>query len=120
MMQTDPDSTHRAKVLPPKWDCGNQESCFKSHHYFWDLNTLCRTSEEMNSMTPQPSEIANSLSQKFQVLHDAFTDLASEAAQFHNDLPVEDPASRTLFTALSRILAFSDHVHVALNLMGAD
>jgi hypothetical protein len=74
----------------------------------------------MNSMTPQPSEIANSLSQKFQVLHDAFTELASEAAQFHNDLPVEDPASRTLFTALSRILAFSDHVHVALNLMGED
>lgn len=71
-------------------------------------------------MTPQPSEIANALSQKYQVLHDAFTDLASEAAQYHSDLLVHDQSSRGLFTALSRIMAFSDHVHVAMNLMGED
>jgi hypothetical protein len=71
-------------------------------------------------MTPEPSEIANSLSQKYELLHEAFTDLASQAAQFHAELLVKDPASRDLFTALSRILAFSDHVHVALNLMGED
>ena len=71
-------------------------------------------------MAIEPSEIANSLSEKYQVLHDAFTDLAVDAARFHSALQVEDAASREMFTALTRVLAFSDHVHVALNLMGED
>jgi hypothetical protein len=71
-------------------------------------------------MAIEPSEIANSLSEKYQALHDAFTDLAVDAAHFHSALQVEDAASREMFTALTRILAFSDHVHVALNLMGED
>ena len=71
-------------------------------------------------MTPHPTDIANSLSEKFQILHDAFTDLASDAAQFHSTLDINDAASRGLFNSLSRILAFSDHVHVAMNLLGED
>src|SRR6266700_7884615 len=69
-------------------------------------------------MGPQPSEIASSLSQKYQALHDAFTVLALEAAQLQNSVPVTDMEQRGLFNSLSRIVAFSDHVHVALNLMG--
>ena len=71
-------------------------------------------------MPTHPSEIANALSEKFQVLHDAFTDLASDAAQFHGSLDLREASSRTLFNSLTRIIAFSDHVHVALNLMGED
>ena len=71
-------------------------------------------------MGPQPSEIASSLSQKYQALHNAFTELALEAAQFQNSVPVTDAELRGLFNSLSRIVAFSDHVHVALNLMGED
>jgi hypothetical protein len=71
-------------------------------------------------MVIEPSEIANSLSEKYQVLHDAFTALAIDAAHFQSAIEVQDAAGREMFTALTRILAFSDHVHVALNLMGED
>jgi hypothetical protein len=71
-------------------------------------------------MPTHPSQIANTLSEKFQVLHDAFTDLANDAAQFHGSLDLREASSRTLFNSLTRIMAFSDHVHVALNLMGED
>ena len=71
-------------------------------------------------MALQHSEIANSLSEKFQLLHDAFNDLANDAAEFHRALDLQDPSVRGLFTSLSRIIAFSDQVHVALNLMGED
>ncbi len=71
-------------------------------------------------MAPQPSEMANSLSQKYQALHDAFNALAVEATRFQNTLPLTDKKERGLFNSLSRIVAFSDHVHVALNLMGED
>ena len=71
-------------------------------------------------MGPQPAEIASSLSQKYQALHDAFASLAAEAAKFQNSVPVNDQEQRGLFNSLSRIVAFSDHVHVALNLMGED
>jgi hypothetical protein len=75
---------------------------------------------EMIPMGPQPSEIASSLSQKYQALHDAFNALAIEAVQFQNSIPVTDKKERGLFNSLSRIVAFSDHVHLALNLMGED
>jgi hypothetical protein len=71
-------------------------------------------------MGPQPSEIASSLSQKYHALHAAFVDLAAEATQLQNTVPVADVDQRGLFNSLSRIVAFSDHVHVALNLMGED
>ena len=71
-------------------------------------------------MGPQPSEIASSLSQKYQAVHAAFAELAAEATQFQNSVPVTDAEQRGLFNSLSRIVAFSDHVHVALTLMGED
>jgi hypothetical protein len=71
-------------------------------------------------MGPEPSEIAKSLSQKYQALHEAFNALAIEAAHVQNAVPVSDKKDRGLFNSLSRIVAFSDHVHVALNLMGED
>ena len=71
-------------------------------------------------MGPRPLDIANSLSQKYQSLQDAFNVLAVEAANFQNSVPLTDTNDRGLFNSLSRIVAFSDHVHVALNLMGED
>jgi len=71
-------------------------------------------------MGPQPSQIAKSLSQKYQAMHDAFNLLAMEAAQFQNALPINNKDDRGLFNSLSRIVAFSDHVHVALNLMAEE
>jgi hypothetical protein len=71
-------------------------------------------------MAPQRSEIAKSLSSRYQALHDAFNSLAVEAARLQNTVPVTDNRERGLFNSLSRIVAFSDHVHVALNLMGED
>jgi hypothetical protein len=71
-------------------------------------------------MGPQPSKIASSLSQKYQELHDAFNALATEAAHFQNAAPLAEAKDRGLFNSLTRIVAFSDHVHVALNLMGED
>jgi len=71
-------------------------------------------------MAPQATEIARSLSNKYQALHEAFNSLAVEAARFQNAVPLTDKKERGLFNSLSRIVAFSDHVHVALNLMGED
>lgn len=71
-------------------------------------------------MGPQPSEAARSLSRKYQALHDAFTALSVEAAELQISLPLADRKERGLFNSLSRIVAFSDHVHVALTLMGED
>lgn len=71
-------------------------------------------------MGPQTSEAARSLSRKYQALHDAFTALSVEATEFQISLPLTDKKERGLFNALSRIVAFSDHVHVALTLMGED
>ena len=71
-------------------------------------------------MGPQPSEIAISLSNKYQTLHDAFQALAAEAAHYQNTVPLAESKDRGLFNSLSRIVAFSDHVHVALNLMAED
>jgi hypothetical protein len=71
-------------------------------------------------MGPQPSEIANSLSHRYEALHAAFNQLAVDASQFQTSLSITDKAQLGLFNSLSRIVAFSDHVHVALNLMGED
>jgi hypothetical protein len=71
-------------------------------------------------MGPQPTDIANVLSLKYQALHDAFNALAHDAAEFQNSVAITDNSQRGLFNSLSRIVAFSDHVHVALNLMAED
>jgi hypothetical protein len=74
----------------------------------------------MNPMTQEQSEIANSFTRKFQVLHDAFTDLACDAAQFHSALIVNDLPSRDLFSAFSRIVALSDQLNVGLSRLRED
>ena len=71
-------------------------------------------------MTQEQSEIANSFTRKFQVLHDAFTDLACDAAQFHSALIVNDLPSRDLFSAFSRIVALSDQLNVGLSRLRED
>jgi hypothetical protein len=71
-------------------------------------------------MGSQPKDIANALSQKYQALHDAFNALAHDAIQFQNSVAVSGASERGLYNSLSRIVAFSDHVHVALNLMAED
>jgi hypothetical protein len=71
-------------------------------------------------MVPQPSEVAKSLTRKYKALHEAFTALSVEATEFQISLPLTDKKDRGIFNSLSRIVAFSDHVHVALTLMGED
>jgi|SRR5579863_709469 hypothetical protein len=71
-------------------------------------------------MSPQPTDIAYNLSLKYQALHDAFNALAQDAIQYQNSVSLTDPSQRGLFNSLSRIVAFSDHVHVAMNLMAED
>ena len=71
-------------------------------------------------MPNEPSEIAKSLGQKYQVLRDAFTDLNSEAARFHTDMQVNDDTTYGPFNSLCRILAFSDQLHFTLSLMRDD
>ncbi len=71
-------------------------------------------------MGPQPSKITDSLSQKYQTLQSAFADLVTVATQLHGSLDIQDASKRGLFNSLSRIVAFSDHIHVAMNLMEED
>lgn len=71
-------------------------------------------------MTPEQAVIANSLRDKYQLLHDAFNDLACDAAHFHSALLVHDKATHNLYNALSRIVAFSDQLQVGLSLMRDD
>ncbi|HET6207687.1 MAG TPA: hypothetical protein VFD98_12815 [Terracidiphilus sp.] len=74
----------------------------------------------MNPMNQEQSEIANSLGRKYQLLEAAFTDLACDAAQFHSALLVHDMPSRDLSTALSRIVAVSEQLHVGLSRLRQD
>lgn len=71
-------------------------------------------------MTPEQAAIANSLKDKYQILNDAFNDLAYDAAQFHSALMIHDMPTRGLYNALSRIVAFSDQLQVGLKLMRED
>lgn len=71
-------------------------------------------------MAARPVEIANSLSERYQALHDAFNALVLDATHFQNSVSMTDATQRGLFNSLTRIMAFSDHVHVALNLMAED
>jgi hypothetical protein len=71
-------------------------------------------------MTQEQSDIANSLGRKYELLEAAFTDLACDAAQFHSALLVHDMPSRDLSTALSRIVAVSEQLHVGLSRLRQD
>ena len=71
-------------------------------------------------MAIDPSEVANSLSERYRALHEAFTDLTIDAAHYQNASQTHETAPREIFAALTRIVAFCDHVHVALNLMGEE
>ena len=71
-------------------------------------------------MAIEPSEIANSLSERYKVLHEAFIDLAIDASHYQSTLQAQEATPRDMFAALARIVAFSDHMHVALNLMGEE
>ncbi len=71
-------------------------------------------------MNAENRDIAATITQKYRALHDAFTELNTEAAQFHAEMPIGDNAARGLFTSLSRILALSDQLHMTISLMGED
>lgn len=71
----------------------------------------------MNSETTQ---LVESMGQRFRTLQKTLNDLSIDAAMYHSTLPVHDDVSRNLFNALSRIMAISDQVHMALSLMGED
>ena len=71
-------------------------------------------------MSTEIVEMADSLSQKFRSLQKNLNDLSIDAAMYHSSLPIRDEASRGLFNALSRIMAISDQIHMALSIMGED
>ena len=71
-------------------------------------------------MAARPTEIATSLSERYQALHEAFNALVLDASHYQNSVSMSDATERGLFNSLTRIMAFSDHVHVALNLMAED
>lgn len=71
-------------------------------------------------MKPQVLEIPSPLAERFQDVYDALNAFATEAAQLHKSVAVTDDASRALFTALSRVTAYSDQLQMVLALMGED
>ncbi|SRR6266567_483760 len=72
------------------------------------------------SAKPLNISMARSIQGKFQTLYDAYGDLRDEVVQLHSELQVKDGATRDLFSDLSRILAFSDHLHLTLSIMRDD
>jgi hypothetical protein len=71
-------------------------------------------------MNTEATQIVDSLAQRYRNLQRTLNDLSIDAAMYHSTLPIHDDVSRNLFNALSRILAVSDQVHMALSLMGED
>ena len=71
-------------------------------------------------MTTETAQIVESLGQRFRTLQKTLNDLSIDAAMYHSTLPIHDDVSRNLFNALSRIMAVSDQVHLALSLMEED
>jgi hypothetical protein len=70
--------------------------------------------------SPLDLSIARSIQVKFQALYDAYGDLRDEVVHLHTDLQVTDGPTRNLFSDLSRILAFSDNLHLTLSIMRED
>lgn len=71
-------------------------------------------------MTTETAQLVDSMGQRYRNLQKTLNDLSIDAAMYHSTLPVHDDVSRNLFNALSRIMAISDQVHMALSLMGED
>ncbi len=65
-------------------------------------------------------EMRSPLAEMFQDLGESLNAFTVEATDLHKSVAVSDDASRALFTALSRITAFSDQLHMILALMGED
>ena len=63
---------------------------------------------------------ASPLTEMFEDLRETLNAFAMEAAELHKEVMGSDDASRALFTALSRITAYSDQLQVVLALMGED
>ncbi len=76
--------------------------------------------DRIMSANPLKLSAARSIQGKFQTLYDAYGDLRDEVVQQHSELQVKDSASRELFGDLSRLLAFSDHLHLTLTIMQDD
>jgi hypothetical protein len=58
--------------------------------------------------------------EKFLTFYELFTEFSHDAAEFHQNLPVQDETSRAMFTCLSRIMAFTDQMNVVVSLMRED
>jgi hypothetical protein len=71
-------------------------------------------------VTPHTPNTPSSLVDSYQDLRDALNAFATEAAQFHKCVAVTDDATRALFTALSRITAYSDQLQMIMALMRED
>ncbi|HWE86048.1 MAG TPA: hypothetical protein VG267_13980 [Terracidiphilus sp.] len=71
-------------------------------------------------MKPQIPNLPSNLVERYQDLHDALNAFTTEAAELHRRVPVTDDATQALFTALSRITAYSDQMQMVLALMGED
>ena len=71
-------------------------------------------------MSIETIEMAGALTEKFRSLQKTLNELSIDAAMYHSSLPLRDDSSRGLFNALSRIMAISDQVHMALSIMGED
>jgi hypothetical protein len=71
-------------------------------------------------MNTETAQLVDSMGQRFRTLQKTLNDLSIDAAMYHSTLPVHDDVSRNLFNALSRIMAISDQVHMALGLMSED
>ena len=71
----------------------------------------------MNTDTPIASF---PLMQKFQAFYELFTEFSHDAAELQQNLPVQDEASRAMFTSLSRITAFTDQMNMVVSLMRED
>jgi hypothetical protein len=71
----------------------------------------------MNTDTPID---ALSLMQKFQAFYEQFAEFSHDTAEFHENLPLHDEASRAVFNSLSRIMAFTDQMNILVSLMRED
>jgi hypothetical protein len=70
---------------------------------------------------PYPApEILSPLAALFQDLRETLNDFSTEAAELHKSVSVSDDTSQAIFSALSRITAYSDQLQMVLALMGED
>lgn len=74
----------------------------------------------LHPMHTETPEIFASLTPRFDSACEQLKQFSRDAAQLHEALAVRDDASRAVFNALSRILAFSDQIELILALMRED